>query len=249
MSDRFAGKVALVTGASSGLGAAIVRRLTSEGATVVGLGRNEERLAETAAACTDGSMLARVCDVRQPAECDAAVKAAVAAYGRLDVLINAAGAHISRITTDVTPDQWHDDIATNLSGPFFLSAAAIPNLLETNGNIVNVSSLAGHEGQPYAAGYCAAKHGIIGLTRSLAIEYTHTKLRVNVVCPGGMMTPQVHNFSVPDGVDFDLVMRAASPRGMMEPEDVASVVAFVASDDAGSLHGSVIMADNGKSVG
>lgn len=251
MPTAFEGKVALVTGASSGLGAAIARRLAAAGATVVGLGRNQERLVEvtSSVAAAGGAMQTAVCDVRHHDQCAAAVDAVVHDHGRLDVLINAAGAHVPRHTTEMTVDHWNDDLALNLSGPFFLSAAAIPHLLNTAGNIVNISSLAGHEGQPYSAGYCAAKHGVVGLTKALAIEYTKSDLRVNAVCPGGMMTPQIENFAIPDGADFDLIMRAAAPRGMMDPEDVAEVVAFVASDHARSLHGAVINADIGKSAG
>ena len=251
MDGEFAGKVALVTGASSGLGASIARRLAAFGATVVGVARNQERLEAVAASVAEagGIMTTAICDVRSPTECAAAVERVVAEYGRLDVLVNAAGNHTPRHTTEMTAEHWADDLALNLSGPFYLCAAGIPHLLESAGNIVNISSLAGHEGQPYSAGYCSAKHGIVGLTKALAIEYTATALRVNAVCPGGMMTPQIENFAIPDGADFDLIMRAAAPRGMMQPGDVAEVVAFVASDRARSLHGAVINADIGKSAG
>lgn len=251
MNINFDGKVALVTGASSGLGAAVAARLAASGATVVGLGRNSERLDETVAAveADGGTMSAAVCDIREADACAEAVAGAVEANGQLDILVNCAGGHIPRITTDMTPQDWADDIATNLSGPFFLSAAAIPHLLKTDGNIINISSLAGQEGQAYSAGYCSAKHGVVGLTKALAMEYIGTGLRVNAVCPGGMMTPQVENFSLPEGADFELIMRAAALRGIMEPGDVANVVAFVASDLASSIHGAVIMADIGKTAG
>jgi len=101
----------------------------------------------------------------------------------------------------------------------------------------------------YSAGYCAAKHGIVGLTRALAVEYTRERLRVNVVCPGGMRTPQVTEFAAPENADFALIMRIAAPRGLMEADEVASVIAFLASDDAAAVHGAVYAIDNGKLAG
>lgn len=109
----------------------------------------------------------------------------------------------------MTDEDWEHDLAVNLNGPFFLCRAALPQLLKRGGNIVNVSSIAGVEGQAYSAGYCAAKHGLIGLTRALAVEYTADRLRVNAVCPGGMLTPQIERFSAPDDPNYDLILRTA----------------------------------------
>lgn len=251
MDYRFSDKVALVTGASSGLGAAISRQLAAEGAVVVGIGRNEERLLNTAGAIRDqgGDMRTFLANQSDPAQCEAAVQYAVEQYNRLDILVNNAGAHLMHHSSEVSVEQWQQEIAANLSGPFFYCRYALPHLLESEGNIVNISSLAGQQGQAYSAAYCAAKHGVIGLTRALALEYTHARIRINAVCPGGMMTPQIENFSAPEGADFDLVMRASAPAGMMQPEQVAETVAFVASAQASAINGAVIMADNGKTVG
>lgn len=191
------GKVACVTGASSGLGAETAKLFSREGATVFGIGRDKGRLAE---------VFAEV-------------------------------------------ERWTQDLAVNLSGPFYLCRAALPHLLARGGNIVNVSSIAGVEGQAYSAGYSAAKHGLIGLTRALAVEYTADRLRVNAVCPGGMLTPQIEQFSAPENPNFDLIMRTASPRGMMLALDVANVIAFLASDAAAAVHGAVYRVDNGKGAG
>jgi NAD(P)-dependent dehydrogenase (short-subunit alcohol dehydrogenase family) len=102
---------------------------------------------------------------------------------------------------------------------------------------------------PASKAYCAAKHGLIGLTRALAVEYTADRLRVNAVCPGGMLTPQIEQFTAPEKPNYDLIMRTASPRGMMQPLDVANVIAFLASDDAAAIHGAVYRVDNGKGAG
>ena len=241
------GKVMLVTGASSGLGAETARLLSRQGATVFGIGRDIGRLAEVFADVEHGSYASL--DVASAQACRDAVEQCVRELGGLDVLINIAGRHQMRRTESMTDDDWAQDLAVNLSGPFYLCRAALPYLLERGGNIINVSSIAGVEGQAYSAGYCAAKHGLIGLTRALGVEYTADRLRVNAVCPGGMLTPQLEQFSAPDNPNYDLIMRTASPRGMMQPLDVANVIAFLASDAAAAVHGAVYRVDNGKGAG
>ena len=247
----FSGKSIVVTGASSGLGAASVRRFAAGGGLVYAASRDQEKLAEVAASCADlpGEVRFGPLDVSSPADCKAAIAAAVDAYGRLDVLVNNAGRHDFRVTTDVTEAEWDADIALNLSGAFYLCQAAIPHLLETQGNIVNVASVAGVMGEAYSAAYTAAKHGIVGLTKALAIEYLNAPIRVNCVCPGGMDTPQVATINVPDGVDWDLILRVAAKRGMMTADSVAAVIAFLASDDASAVHGSIQMVDQGHLAG
>ncbi|CQD13727.1 oxidoreductase, short chain dehydrogenase/reductase [Mycobacterium lentiflavum] len=241
------GKVAFVTGASSGLGAETAKLLSRQGATVFGIARDSARLADVFAGVERGSYAS--VDVGSAQACTDAVEQCVREFGGLDVLINIAGKHQMRRTESMTDDDWTEDLAVNLNGPFYLCRAALPQLLERGGNIVNVASIAGVEGQAYSAGYCAAKHGLIGLTRALAVEYTADRLRVNAVCPGGMLTPQLEQFTAPENPNYDLIMRTASPRGMMQPLDVANVVAFLASDAAAAVHGAVYRVDNGKGAG
>ncbi|MEZ0364803.1 SDR family NAD(P)-dependent oxidoreductase [Mycobacterium sp. pUA109] len=241
------GKVALVTGASAGLGAAVAQLFAQRGAAVFGVARDESRLVTAFADLPGGRFVGA--DITTSPACQAVVRQCVEQFGRLDVLVNVAGFHQMRRTAEVTDDDWTQDLAVNLNGPFYLCRAALPHLLEAGGNIVNVASIAGIEGQAYSAGYCAAKHGIVGLTRALAVEFTADRVRVNAVCPGGMLTSQVANFSFPDDADFNLVMRTAAPRGMSEPGDVAQVIAFLASDAATAVHGAVYLADNGKTAG
>jgi NAD(P)-dependent dehydrogenase (short-subunit alcohol dehydrogenase family) len=244
---QLAGKVALVTGASSGLGAAVAQLFAERGATVFGIARDTARMAAVFESVPGGGFAA--VDVTNPQACSDAVAQCVAKFGRLDVLVNAAGFHQVRHTTEVSDADWAYDLAANLNGPFYLCRAAIPQLLASGGNIVNVASVAGVEGEVYSAGYCAAKHGLVGLTRALAVEFTRERLRVNVVCPGGMLTPQVTEFAAPQDADYKLIMRIAAPRGLMEPLDVATVIAFLASDDAAAVHGAVYAVDNGKLAG
>ncbi|BCZ22106.1 SDR family oxidoreductase [Mycobacterium senriense] len=240
-------KVALVTGASSGLGAETAKLFSREGATVFGVGRDVDRLRDVFAGVERGGFAS--VDIGSVRACRDAVEHCVRDFGGLDVLVNVAGRHQMRRTESMTDDDWEQDLAVNLNGPFYLCRAALPHLLERGGNIVNVSSIAGVEGQAYSAGYCAAKHGLIGLTRALAVEYTADRLRVNAVCPGGMLTPQIEQFSAPEDPNYDLIMRTASPRGMMQPLDVANVIAFLASDAAAAVHGAVYRVDNGKGAG
>ncbi|OBF96229.1 oxidoreductase [Mycobacterium sp. 852002-51152_SCH6134967] len=244
---QLSGKVALVTGASAGLGAAVAQLFAQRGATVFGIARDTERMASVFEA-VPGGRFASV-DVTSSAACREAVARCVADFGRLDVLVNVAGFHQMRHTTAVTDAEWERDLAVNLHGPFYLCRAALPHLSKSGGNIVNVSSIAGVEGEVYSAGYCAAKHGLVGLTRALAVEYTKEKVRVNAVCPGGMPTAQTTEFSAPDNADWDLIMRIASPRGFMDTVDVAKTIAFLASDDAAAIHGAVYRVDNGKGAG
>ena len=241
------GKIAFVTGASSGLGAETARLLSRQGATVFGIGRDAARLAEVFGDVAGGAYA--LVDIASAQDCRDAIERCVRELGGVDVLINIAGRHQMRRTESMTDDEWTQDLAVNLNGPFHLCRAALPYLLERGGNIVNVSSIAGVEGQAYSAGYCAAKHGLIGLTRALAVEYTADRLRVNAVCPGGMLTPQIEQFTAPEKPNYDLIMRTASPRGMMQPLDVANVIAFLASDDAAAVHGAVYRVDNGKGAG
>ena len=241
------GKVALITGTSAGLGAATARVFAERGASVFGIARNAERMAEVFAEVPGGKYAS--VDITTPSACKQAVADCVAEFGGLDVLVNVAGFHKMRHTADLSDEDWERDLAVNLHGPFYLCRAALPHLLERGGNIVNVASVAGVEGETYSAGYCAAKHGLVGLTRALAVEFTKEKLRVNVVCPGGMPTAQATEFEAPENADWDLILRTASPRGFMDTADVAKVIAFLASDDAAAVHGAVYRVDNGKGAG
>ncbi|OBC17148.1 oxidoreductase [Mycobacterium sp. 852013-50091_SCH5140682] len=245
--SQLSGKVALVTGASSGLGAAVARLFAERGASVFGIARDAERMAEVFTQ-VPGGRYASV-DIASVEACKQAVAQCVEEFGRLDALINVAGFHQMRHTISMTDEDWDKDLAVNLNGPFFLCRAALPHLLEAGGNIVNVASIAGIEGEVYSAGYCAAKHGLVGLTRALAIEFTSERLRVNAVCPGGMLTPQTTEFAAPDGADWNLILRIAAPRGMMDVADVAKTIAFLASDDAAAVHGAVYIVDAGKTAG
>lgn len=246
--DRFAGKVVLVTGASSGLGGAAAHLFAAEGAEVFAVARDAERLSALADGAS-GTVATHIADLADPDACEGAVAACVERFGRLDVLVNNAGRHDFRATATVTRELWRHDIAVNLDSVFFLCQAALPHLIESHGNIVNVASVAGVVGEAYSAAYTAAKHGVVGLTKALAVEHTRSPIRVNCVCPGGMDTPQASTIEFPENADFELIMRVAAPRGLMAAEDVARVVVFLASDDAAAVHGSIQVVDVGMTAG
>jgi NAD(P)-dependent dehydrogenase (short-subunit alcohol dehydrogenase family) len=228
---RFTGRVALVSGAASGIGAAVADRLAEEGATVVGADVDE----------VAGGIH---CDVTDADSCAAAVAHATDSHGRLDILANVAGIGSSAAITDVDPDVWRRVIEVNLTGTFLLSQAAVPALLESTGCIVNMGSVAGLRATPYNAAYCASKGGVVMLTKSMAIELAKSGVRVNAVCPASVDTPFLRNFQIPDGADMALLTRAASPMGrVIEPAEVAAAVAYLASDEARTVSGTTLVID------
>ncbi len=248
---RFEGKVALVTGAASGIGRATAVRLASEGARIAGADLDADGLAQTAALVKDaGSELrATVCDVTDRAQCFAAVADAARGFGRLDVLCNVAGIFVASHAHEMAGEDWDRVIAVNLNGPFYLCQAAIPHLLETKGNIVNVLSNAAFMGQAYCAAYCASKAGLMNLTKSLAMEYMKQGIRINAVAPSGTVTNLAANVRFPEDGDMDLMKPYLGMRGVSQPEEVAELIAYMASDAARSVHGNVWSADNGVTAG
>jgi meso-butanediol dehydrogenase/(S,S)-butanediol dehydrogenase/diacetyl reductase len=244
---RFEDKVALVTGAASGIGRATALRLASEGAAVFCADVAEAGLAETLAqiGAARGRCDSRIVDVADPSAARAAVAAAVARFGGLDVLCNIAGVGSFQNTAEVTAEEWNRVIAINLSGTFFMSQAALPHLLERRGNIVNLASTAGLIGQAYNAAYCASKGGVVLLTKSLGVEFARRGLRVNCLCPGGVDTPFTKAFGVPEGADAELIRRLSLVPALASPADVAAAVAFVASEEGRFINAAAIPIDAG----
>jgi NAD(P)-dependent dehydrogenase (short-subunit alcohol dehydrogenase family) len=228
---RFDGRVALVSGAASGIGAAVADRLAADGAAVVRSDVEE----------MPGGI---VCDVRDADSCAGAVDTTLREHGRLDVLVNVAGIGRASLIGDMTPEQWRQVIEVNLTGTFLLSQSAVPALLETKGTIVNMGSVAGLRATPYNAAYCASKGGVIMLTKSMAIELAQAGIRVNVVCPASVDTPFIRNFEIPAGADMQLLARAASPMGrLIDPTEVAAAVSYLASDEAATISGTTLVID------
>lgn len=249
---RFDGKVAVLTGAASGIGRSVSVRLASEGAAVVGHDINADGLAETAevtAAAGAGSFTPRPGDLASRDECIALVEAAVAEHGRLDILGNIAGIARAEHLLDVTEAGWHQMVAVNLSAPFWCAQAAIPHLLESAGTIINIASNAGLMGQAYTVPYCATKGAIVNMTRSMAMEFVKTDLRVNAIAPAGTETGLTRNFTIPDDVDWELIGRYTGFRGMAHPDEIAAIFAFLCSEEARPIHGAIVSADFGVTTG
>jgi NAD(P)-dependent dehydrogenase (short-subunit alcohol dehydrogenase family) len=247
---RLKEKVALVTGAASGIGRASAVRLAAEGARVFCSDVQPEACEDTAKAIREsgGEATAVACNVTQSQECDAAVARVIEQAGSLDVLANIAGIGIHRHATDYSDDEWRRTIEVNLNGSFFMCRAAIPHLLESKGAIVNMASAAGLAGTPYGAAYAASKGGVVQLTKSLAIEYGRQGLRSNCVCPGGVDTPLTRSFDVPGGFDPSLIARMNFLGKLGTPEEIAALVAYLASDEARFVNGAAISIDGGQTA-
>lgn len=234
--ERLSDKVALVSGAASGIGAAVADRLETEGATVVRC---------DLAPIEDGV----VCDVTDPAACAAAITETLERHEQLDILVNVAGIAASSRIEDVTPEVWRKVIEVNLTGTFLLSQAGLQPLIESKGNIVNMASLAGIKGTPYNAAYCASKGGVIALTRSMATELAPTGVRVNAVCPGAVNTPMLQGMGLPEDADINLLIRSMSALGgLIEPDEVAAAVAYLASSEAANISGTTLAIDGAASA-
>jgi meso-butanediol dehydrogenase / (S,S)-butanediol dehydrogenase / diacetyl reductase len=244
MTARFEGKAALVTGAGSGIGRATALRLAQEGASVFALDIAADRLDETKGMAT-GRVSVRPTDVSDPAACAAAVAEAVDEFGRLDVLGNIAGILRAGHVTEMSVEDYRRVMGVNLDGYFFLAQAAIPHLLETDGNIVNIASNAGLQGLPYGVAYSMSKGGVVQLTRALAVEFLTRPLRVNAIAPAGTNTNIGEGTSFPPDADVALLGRLGGLRGLAQPEEVAALFAFLASDEARSITGAIYTIDNG----
>lgn len=248
---RFEGKAALVTGAASGIGRATTERLASEGARVLACDINAELLQkEVAALAAKGyDVTARVLNVTDSADCNAAVADAVARFGKLDVLGNIAGTLMFKHFTDITDAEWAKVFAINVNGVFALCRAAIPHLLESKGNIINIASAAGIVGTPYNAPYSASKGAVAMLSKALAVEYASRGVRVNAVCPGHVHTPMTSGVVPPEGADFALFGRL-SPLVLpgADPAEIAGAIAYLASDEARFVTGTVFVIDGGQTA-
>lgn len=250
-SGEFTGKVVLVTGAASGLGRASSLRFAAEGAQLCLVDINAEGLTETTnrIAVAGGSSVSYCGDLGHPATCAAAVGSAVDAFGRLDVLVNVAGILRFHALADVAIDDWQKLLAANLTAPLFMMQAAMPHLVEANGNVVNVASTAAFIGQAYTAPYAATKAALLSLTRSLAMEFIKSPVRINAIAPGGMMTEMVSGLAFPEGADTDMILRYCGFRPPSDPLDIVEPLVFLASDRARAVHGACYTADNGITAG
>ena len=235
---RFENKVALVTGGRSGIGQATAKRLRDEGATVV-----------TAQRGMDPDFPSISVDFTDPIATSALVSQVVSTYGQLDVLINNAGIMQEAYAEDMSLDNWMRTINVNLTAPFLLIKSALPHLRKTNGAIVNTGSIEGLGSNPMHAAYGASKAGLHGLTRAIAVDHGKDGVRCNAVAPGWIDTDLNLEYidKMPDPDDFRRDISKIHPIGRTgKPEDVAALIAFLASDDAAFITGEIYRIDGGR---
>ena len=245
---RFEDRVVLITGAASGIGRATVERIASEGGRVFCVDVQAEAVEAAAkqAAALGVDSEARVCDVSDEASVNAAFDACIARFGRLDALCHIAGILRFSHFHEMTFALWRQVQAVNADGTFLVCRAAIPHLLASKGNIVNVSSVAAKAGLAYGAAYAASKGAVLSFTKTLAVEYGKKGVRVNSVCPGSIKTPMsAGGAGLPKDADMKLVMRQMPLDQARGPETVASLIAFLASDDAAHINGVDVLVDGG----
>lgn len=253
---RFAGQVVVITGAATGIGRATAVRFGSEGARVGCLDIEDAENNSTAAlaVAAGGETLALRCDVRSRDEQESAFRAVVDRWGQIDVLVTSAGMYVGGPLPDIPLDRWENLVSVNLTGVLTANSLVAPIMIgQGRGSIINISSMAGKTSWPNSAEYSATKSGVIGLTRSAAMELGPHGITVNAVCPGNTLTAMVAKVAAEIGASLDMTgaewleMRAndTALKRLAQPEEIAGVIAFLASADARYLTGQAIEVDGG----
>lgn len=256
MSDkRFAGKCVVVTGGASGIGKASAEMFAAEGANLAITDMNFDGASAVADALSAKHGIKAIpvaFNAAQADSCRAMIDSAMAGLGKLDVLCNIAGIMDWGPVEQFTDDRWERVIAINLSSLFYITKHALPHLIKTKGNVVNMASAAGLVGIAYSTAYCCSKAGVIALTKSLAIEVASAGVRVNAICPSGVKTPMHTETKFPEGINIDLLMRNAPKLyggDLAEPADIASAVLYLASDEARYISGTTLAVDGAQTAG
>jgi NAD(P)-dependent dehydrogenase (short-subunit alcohol dehydrogenase family) len=240
---RLKGKAALVTGAASGIGRATAIRLAADGANVALADRNLEGAEEVAAEIrrAGGDALAFQFDAANGASCRGLVDRVAATLGRLDILCNIAGVMQRGPFAEMTAETWDATLAVNITALFHITQQALPHLTETHGCIVNMASVSAIRGVPLSSAYSASKHAVVGLTKSLAGEFQDRHVRVNAIAPGPIDTPLIRPIKPPPGSPLASIAWG-------EPEDVAGAVAYLVSDEARFVNGTILSIDGGQTA-
>jgi meso-butanediol dehydrogenase / (S,S)-butanediol dehydrogenase / diacetyl reductase len=243
---RFKNKIALVTGAGSGIGRSTAIRLDQEGATLIIADINESHLQETKAMLSNDRSSAMTLDISDLVQIKSCFESIKENYKKLDALINVAGILRFDNSHEVKIDDWNKILGVNLTGTFFMCNFGLPMLLESKGYIVNVSSTAALGSHAWTAAYSASKGGISAFSKTLAVEYGTKGLNVNCVCPASIDTPMTANPNLPANIDTRLLKKIMPVDGInRSPDDIASTIAFLASDDAIHINGIDLRVDGG----
>jgi NAD(P)-dependent dehydrogenase (short-subunit alcohol dehydrogenase family) len=245
------GKVAMVTGAASGIGRGIALLLAEMGAFVglLDIDDIKGRACVAEIEATAGAAIFLNCDVRSGAECRRAVENILAQQGKIDILCNCAGVAIRKDIVELTEDEWDFALDVTLKGIFLLSREVVPHMIRNGGgSIINIGSGWSLKGGPRAASYCAAKGGVVNLTRAMAIDHGKNNIRVNCVCPGDVETPMLASECEQLGEDLQTFMREAANRPLARvgtPADIANAVLFLASPMSSWITGAALVVDGG----
>lgn len=252
------GKVALITGAGTGIGAAIARRFVADGARICITGRRQEMLDRVAQSLPVGTVVTCAGDVTHFEDVKRMVETALGFTGRLDVLVNNAAIDPGGTTVvDIDPELWHRVLETNLTGPMYLMKASIPHMIKAGGgSIINIASLGGLRCLPGMPAYCTSKAGLIMLTQQVALDFGPDNIRCNAVCPGGTRTAMLEKSLSPLaealGTDLEGVFTRISSmvplRRTAHPDEIAGICSYLASDDSSFVTGSVILVDGGAAI-
>ena len=249
--ERLEGKRAIVTGAGAGIGRAIALRLSEEGARVA-LADLDEQAAESVAGEIEGKTLALQTNVTRADEVEALVRSVVEEWGGLDVMVNNAGIGVAATAPETSEEDFDRQMAVNLKGTFFGIKYAVPAMRDSGGgSIINMASVAALVGVPDRAAYCAAKGGILALTRAAAIDHVSEGIRVNCIAPGTVDTPWIDRITAgyDDPAEARAGMEARQPHGrFVTPEEIAAMVAYLASDESASAVGACMVVDGGMSA-
>lgn len=248
---RLKGKVALITGGTSGIGSATAKRFAAEGSAVAIVGRNIERGEEVVRdiVATGGEALFIHCDVRLPDDCRTAVEQTLERFGKIDILFNNAGVYHPKTVPDCTEEEWDETIDSSLKGAFLMSKYALPSMIARGkGSIIHTSSGWGIQGGDKAAAYCAAKGGLIVMAKAMAIDHGRQGIRVNCVCPGDVMTPMLPDDAAKRSMSWEDYAAGAANRPLGRigtVEEIADAVLYLASDESSFVTGTALVVDGG----
>jgi NAD(P)-dependent dehydrogenase (short-subunit alcohol dehydrogenase family) len=255
---RLASKIAVVTGAGSGIGRAIALQFAEEGARLVLLGQRRARLDDAVGEiiAADGTAVGIACNIADAFQVEAAMRSAVEHFGRIDVLVNNAAKNrpdtpVRETVAEMTEAWWSETLAVNLTGYFLCCKYALVHMLETGGgSVINIASTSGLAGNTNQGAYVASKHGVVGLTKSIALDYGRHNVRANAICPGFIETERSVKFStLHRGPDWRRTKLADIPLGRFgRPADVANLAVFLASDESAFITGAAIPIDGGTAA-